>query len=1136
MKLITNLIFEPKGKYDSTLAYNIKDTVMSADGRRVYFALQDVPAGTPLSNKAYWILMLDVSDVQSGDSEGGAVLSVNGQTGDVTLSAADVGALPADTEIPTVPANVSAFANDAGYLIGVPEEYVTDEELESKGYLTEHQDLSDYAKKTEIPDVSAFITRAVDDLANYYTKSQTYTREEIDQKVSAIPKFSIEVVSALPSTGISATTIYLVPGGADDNLYTEYINVNGTWEILGSQRVDLTGYATQSWTLEQLAGYQPKGNYALKSELPTVPTNVSAFTNDAGYLTEHQDISGKLDADKLPEAIDDALAQAKASGEFDGADGEDGGYYTPSVDTAGNLSWTPSKDDMLNLTGANIKGPKGDSGASVSILSVTESTADGGNNVIAFTDGKTVTIKNGSKGSTGDPGPAGADGAKGDKGDTGETGPAGNDGYTPQRGVDYYTESDKAEWSEYIASELAKRGQLKPEFANDISECTDTSKLYVLPDGYIYAYVKTTITTEGGTKPNFTNLLETGDAFAKPGLRFSQSNSAWKTYDGGTGYVIKIPKGNVTLRVKNYYAYNYNYLYAGTTEDSFPNSISDAATLAALAKQNELITITFTNNSNDYVTFASKNGYVEIITVNEEITYTTTEGGTETVYAWKNTGHAFVPADYEDRIVDAENRLDDAESNILALQEKVGNVSASANATTAFSVPAYCPVPQLPADGSEGSDFNCNTVTTQDAYDYMDALCGKYTQYITKQTMGKDASGVFDHNRYILSKAYWRAWQNENYPRMFAWQNGSTVIYSVSVSPRVGDPMYSTPYIDMVYSTVTAVNSAAKVASTRTVNELVFTRYAAGDVEPTIAYTKPPRYPGDFATATVYNSSFGTLTTVAIVGDDHIVGADGIKYIRYPFEDRRKDETKPLSVFILSNEHGLNGDALIPSFAVMRMAKDLCKNTENPFLKWLKENCMITMIPVGNPWGYAKYLDNNGSGYYNSNGININRNYDTPGWSTSDTNYGDTDTFGAYPGSEIETQHIMNTIQLCKAAVGISMHGLGLPEEYKDMSDNGYFIYQGQGFSSARVHKIAETLYSSYALGPGTSVDYAQHYEMCGKSPAYIQYAGAVGGLTETICWEAGTNNEYTSIAMEQAYTQLLLFLQTWCEEALSKV
>lgn len=33
--------------------------------------------------------------------------------------------------------------------------------------------------------------------------------------------------------------------------------------------------------------------------VPTIPTNVSAFTNDAGYLTTHQDISGKANAADL---------------------------------------------------------------------------------------------------------------------------------------------------------------------------------------------------------------------------------------------------------------------------------------------------------------------------------------------------------------------------------------------------------------------------------------------------------------------------------------------------------------------------------------------------------------------------------------------------------------------------------------------------------------------------------------------------------------------------------------------------------------------------------------------------------------------------------------------------------------------
>lgn len=55
-----------------------------------------------------------------------------------------------------------------------------------------------------------------------------------------------------------------------------------------------------------------------------IPTKTSELENDNGYLTEHQDISGKLDADKLPEAIDTALAEAKESGAFDGADGAPG--------------------------------------------------------------------------------------------------------------------------------------------------------------------------------------------------------------------------------------------------------------------------------------------------------------------------------------------------------------------------------------------------------------------------------------------------------------------------------------------------------------------------------------------------------------------------------------------------------------------------------------------------------------------------------------------------------------------------------------------------------------------------------------------------------------------------------------------
>ena len=113
-------------------------------------------------------------------------------------------------------------------------------------------------RTTDLTNDSGFITRAVTDLANYYTKSETYSQEEINAIVSAIPKFSIEVVATLPTTNISTTTVYLIGGGSSGDLYTEYIYVNGKWEILGSQKVDLTGYATEKWVGNQLSAYLPQ--------------------------------------------------------------------------------------------------------------------------------------------------------------------------------------------------------------------------------------------------------------------------------------------------------------------------------------------------------------------------------------------------------------------------------------------------------------------------------------------------------------------------------------------------------------------------------------------------------------------------------------------------------------------------------------------------------------------------------------------------------------------------------------------------------------------------------------------------------------------------------------------------------------
>lgn len=697
----------------------------------------------------------------------------------------------------------------------------------------------------------------------------------------------------------------------------------------------------------------------------------------------------------------------------------------------------------------------------------------------------------------------------------------------------------------------------QPTFANDVSECTDTSKMYVLPNGHLCAHMTREVTTEGSTVPNFTNIYNTANgAYIKDGYRYSHSGGAFSAEESTCAVVVPVPGGSqkvnqqYTLRVQgatiNGGTTRSRKIYVGTSSENFTLAATDEAT--PTTQSDGTIVFVHTPNTNDNIaTFSWLVFHVDdgvdtsklIVTFNEEITYTTTEGGTEIVQEWTDTGIEYnQPPDYADRVVALEGKTSKLTTDVDTLENRVNNIGSGAvtgsGGMDAFSFAAYPPSPQLPGDGSDEADFDVADVATSEVYAYMDALWSRYRTYMVKQNLGKDSSGQYDYYRYVFSKAYWRAWYKENYPKMFAWINGSTVIYSESVSPRVGDTMYSTPCIDTAYNTVTAVNSETiGVASTRTVNSLEFIRYAEGDVEPTIVYTTPFAITESYMGRT-YTDAFAASSSVKEFSHEYIVDNNDVKYYRYPFEDKKLDKSSLFSVFILANEHGNKGDSMIPSVTVMRMLNDLCKNTDNLFLRWLKENAIVTVIPLGNPYG----------GYNNANGVNINRNYDTPGWAGSDTDPAggtkEEGAFGAYAGSEIETQYIMNTIQQCKAQTGVSYHGRGIPTGTLLGEYNSHGRFQGCGFDAERMWKVEEALFSMYNFGFSPdwhtiTDDTSNNYLNAGKSPSYIEYAGAVGGLIEIDDYEVGTLDRFTPLAMEQAYAEVLLVLQNWIEEALLK-
>ena len=140
--------------------------------------------------------------------------------------------------------------------------------------------------------------------------------DDLRKDITAIPKFAIEVVESLPVDNISGTTVYLVLEKPDStgDLYTEYIYVNGTWENLGKQTVDLSGYSTteemnaaiSTAIASSLASYYTKEQVnkelGKKADLSALDSYVLSSKLESDYLTKTQvetELAKKADTSAL---------------------------------------------------------------------------------------------------------------------------------------------------------------------------------------------------------------------------------------------------------------------------------------------------------------------------------------------------------------------------------------------------------------------------------------------------------------------------------------------------------------------------------------------------------------------------------------------------------------------------------------------------------------------------------------------------------------------------------------------------------------------------------------------------------------------------------------------------------------------
>ena len=201
------------------------------------------------------------------------VESVNGYSGEVKLTAADVQALPNTTVIPTVPTAVSAFANDADY---ASKTYVSEiAGGKCQAYTFETVDeldtwLGNDENTAKLNNGDVFYIRAVG-VPDYWWDKQTQSKCILETTKVELGDYAKKAEIPTKTSQITNDSGYISTAEVDIKLadkqekLTEYVStVNGK-----------SGAVTLTCT--------DVGAMPANTPIPTVPTKLSAFDNDAGY-------------------------------------------------------------------------------------------------------------------------------------------------------------------------------------------------------------------------------------------------------------------------------------------------------------------------------------------------------------------------------------------------------------------------------------------------------------------------------------------------------------------------------------------------------------------------------------------------------------------------------------------------------------------------------------------------------------------------------------------------------------------------------------------------------------------------------------------------------------------------------------
>jgi hypothetical protein len=190
------------------------------------------------------------------------------------------------TEVPATYATkkyVSDFVNDSGFITSIPSSYITETELENelggRGYASEDFVIRKISEaQFSSGDGSGLI------LDNYATIAQLNTKADMAHNHDG------RYLTEIPTTYATKTyvdnaidSIEIPDANIDPSILSNYPTLDVMNEALASKADN--GHTHDGYSI---IGHTHE-DYALKSEIPDmveVPNNIGAFTNDVGYITD----------------------------------------------------------------------------------------------------------------------------------------------------------------------------------------------------------------------------------------------------------------------------------------------------------------------------------------------------------------------------------------------------------------------------------------------------------------------------------------------------------------------------------------------------------------------------------------------------------------------------------------------------------------------------------------------------------------------------------------------------------------------------------------------------------------------------------------------------------------------------------